>query len=246
MSDRSGLRVALIGKGGVGKSTIAGSLCRILARRGHPVLALDVDTVPGLALSLGAGACEPRLPEGLAEIVETKRGRRWKILPGAGPASLVDRYAAIGPDGVRLLVLGKLPHGVTPAVTATFRHVMTRFRRPGWAVVADLAAGTRQPVFGWADFARIRVLVTDPSAKSILTARRLTRVGTHLVVSRVREGDDATRIADTVGLPLLAAIPYDEDVLGAEQRRVAPVDAAPRAPAVEAIAELARQLEDLA
>ena len=49
----SSLRVALVGKGGAGKSVIAGTLARILARRGHRVLALDVDTLPGLALSLG-------------------------------------------------------------------------------------------------------------------------------------------------------------------------------------------------
>jgi CO dehydrogenase maturation factor len=45
------LRVAVVGKGGAGKSLIAGTL----ARRGHHVLALDVDTLPGLALSLGLG-----------------------------------------------------------------------------------------------------------------------------------------------------------------------------------------------
>lgn len=48
-----GLRIALAGKGGAGRSAFAGTLARTLARRGHFVLTLDVDTLPGLAFSLG-------------------------------------------------------------------------------------------------------------------------------------------------------------------------------------------------
>jgi CO dehydrogenase nickel-insertion accessory protein CooC1 len=48
------LRLAVVGKGGAGKSVIAGTLARLLARRGERVLALDSDLLPGLALSLGA------------------------------------------------------------------------------------------------------------------------------------------------------------------------------------------------
>jgi len=78
------LRVAFLGKGGTGKSTLAGTVCRQLGRRGQTVLALDVDTAPGLAISLGMSASEGRLPPNLAELIEGKRGRYWKMVKGAG------------------------------------------------------------------------------------------------------------------------------------------------------------------
>jgi CO dehydrogenase maturation factor len=140
------VKVAFVGKGGAGKSALAGTLCRQLARHGGRVLALDLDTMAGLALSLGLGADGARLPSGLAERIE---GKGWQVKAELRPARLVDRYAMIGPDGVGFLELGKLPGQVEPPVTVVFRYLLERFRRRGWSMVADLAAGTRQPMFGW-------------------------------------------------------------------------------------------------
>lgn len=240
------LRVAFLGKGGTGKSTLAGTVCRHLGRRGHTVLALDVDTVPGLAISLGVSMDTGRLPSQLAELVEGKRGRHWKMVKGAGPARLVDSFSVRASDGIRFLELGKLPGGVEPSVSVAFRHVMERFRRPGWDLVADLAAGTRQPMFGWAEFASLRVVVVEPSSKSILTARRLMPVATHLVANKVGSRRELQLITDVVSLPLLGSIPYDRDIVEAEHRGVAPIDFAVHSPAVEAAEELAARLEDLA
>lgn len=235
-----------MGKGGVGKSVIAAAVSRQLARWGWPVLALDVDTVPGLDLSLGVPLGAGRLPSGLAELVEGKRGRRWKIVKGAGPAALVDRYAVPGPDGVRYLALGKLPGGVEPGVTVAFRHVMEGYRRPQWAVVADLAAGTRQAMFGWASFAPVRVAIVEPSAKSTLTTRRLASIATHLVVNKVQSRSDVEAVLQVTDLPLLASIPYDESVVEAEQQGSAPIDVAPDSQAARAVAELANRLQEIA
>ncbi len=242
--DQRRLRVALIGKGGSGKSAIAGTIARVLGRRGWPVLALDVDTVPGLSFSLGAPPGPARLPLGLARIVEGKRGRHWKVEKGAGAAHLVDTYAVRAPDGVRLLELGKLPDHVKPESTVIFRHVLERFRRPGWAMVADLAAGTRQPIFGWSDFAPVRIAVVEPSAKGLITARRLSGVATHLLVNKVKAQADADRAVGMVALPLIATIPYDDDLAEAERRGVAPIDFAPDSPAVRAVSELVTWLEE--
>ena len=238
-------RIAFLGKGGTGKSVIAGTICRHLARCGHRVLALDVDTVPGLAISLGAPLDGGRLPSGLAELVEGKRGRRWKVVKGAGPVRLVERFAAHAADGIRFLELGKLPGGVEPSVTVAFRHVMERFRRPGWTVVADLAAGTRQPMFGWAGVATVRIVVVEPTPKSTLTARRLAKVATHVVANKVTSESELETIAREVPLPLLGVIPYDETVIDAERQGIAPIDFAPRSSAVKAAMELAERLEEI-
>lgn len=245
--DSRRLRVAFIGKGGSGKSSLAGTVCRHLARRGWPVLALDVDTLPGLAFSLGAPPdAAPRLPLGLATIVEGKRGRYWKVGRGAGAAHLVDTYALTAPDGVRLLELGKLPGHVKPETTIVFRRVVEQFRRPGWAVVADLAAGTRQPVFGWSGFALVRLLVVEPNAKGLITLRHLSNVATHIVVNKVRGEADIERVRNATDLPIAATVPYDAGLSAAERHGAAPIEAVPDAPAVAVAADLAAWLEQTA
>jgi CO dehydrogenase maturation factor len=204
------------------------------------VLALDVDTMPGLALSLGAPGQAARLPSGLAERVE---GKGWRMVKGSpAPAVLVRRFAGHAPDGVRYLELGKLPATVEPDATVAFRHLMERFRARGWAVIADLAAGTRQPMFRWVRFAEVVVVVVDASVKSTLTARRLLPVATHLVANKVRSQDEVRLIRAAVPLPLLGTVPYDEELLEGERRGLAPIDFAPGSAAVRAAGELAARL----
>ena len=214
-------------------------MCRHLAQLGRPVLALDVDTMPGMAYSIGMSGVHARLPTGLAQRVE---GKGWVVSKGAGPSRLVDRYSGRGPDGLRLLELGKLPGRVEPSVSVAFRHVLERFRRPSWDMVADLAAGTRQAMFGWARFATVVLVVVDPTVKSLMSGRRLVKVGTHLVANRVRDVSDLERITGSVGLPLIGTVPYDEKLAEADRRGLAPIDFAPGSPGVAAIMDLAVRL----
>jgi CO dehydrogenase maturation factor len=241
------MRVAFVGKGGVGKSVIAATVTRLLARRGQAVLALDIDTMPGLVVSLGAITGTGTLPEDLAE---RRDEQGWAMKTDVAPLELVERYGAIGPDGIRLLVLGKLPGGVRPAVTTAFRHVVTGFREPNWSIVGDLAAGTRQACFGWAGFATTMVLVVEPTAAAILAARRLaglrpamTEATFLLVASKVRHATEARQMAESVGIPLAGVVPYDERVVDLERAGLALIDVAPEAPAVQAISELLLALE---
>lgn len=202
------------------------------------MLALDVDTMPGLAFSLGMGDVEARLPEDLFEV----RDGAWKVVRRTHPARLVDRYGRAGPGGVRLLELGKLPQRVAPGSSVAFRWVMESFRRPGWAVVADLAAGTRQPMYRWARFAEVVIMVADATAKSILSARRLAGLATHVVVNRATGEEDVERVRHGVDLPVLGVVPRDEAVVEADRRGLCVFDVAPSSPAVLAIGALARTL----
>jgi CO dehydrogenase maturation factor len=106
------MRVAVAGKGGSGKTTIAGSLARLLARRGRSVLAVDGDTNPNLAQSLGmseiAAAELAALPHDLLVRREDADGARIEL---ARPiAWILDEYTAAGPDGIRLLIMGRIDH----------------------------------------------------------------------------------------------------------------------------------------
>ncbi|HEX2031406.1 MAG TPA: AAA family ATPase [Actinomycetota bacterium] len=107
------MRVAVAGKGGSGKTTIAGTMSRVLARRGRSVIAIDGDSNPNLALALGvepsAAATFGGLPPGLARVREDELGNRRLVL--AEPVSdILDRYGVDAPDGIRLMVASKIDH----------------------------------------------------------------------------------------------------------------------------------------
>lgn len=234
------MRLAFIGKGGSGKSTVAGTVARLLGRQEGAVLALDADPLPGLAFSIGLGQIpEAGLPE---ELAERREGKGWVLKEEISAESLVDRYAIGGPDGVRFLQLGKMPGHVKPGSTTAFRHVIESFHRPGWSVVGDLSAGTRQAFAGWASFATRLVIVSELSSSGLLTARRLRRMAETfpeaaigLVINKANGTNEAARRAAELGIPLWAVLPYDDGMAAAERSGRAPIDAAPSSPVIMAI-----------
>lgn len=106
------MRIAIAGKGGSGKTTIAGTLARVLARGGRTVLAVDADTNPNLAATLGlpAGQEIVGLPRTLMER-QTQSDGSVKAVFTQNAETVLSEYGAIGPDGVRLIVMGKVGHG---------------------------------------------------------------------------------------------------------------------------------------
>lgn len=107
------LRVAIAGKGGSGKTTIAGTLARLLAERGRRVLAVDGDTNPNLAQTLGLGGESPReltaLPGDLLKRVEDASGGARTVL--AVPVQeVISRYGQDIDLNIRLLVMGRVDH----------------------------------------------------------------------------------------------------------------------------------------
>ena len=245
------MRLAFIGKGGSGKSTVAGTVARLLGRQEGAVLALDVDPLPGLAFSLGLGQIpEDGLPETLAE---RREGKGWVLKEEISAESLVDQYAMEGPDGVRFLQLGKMPGHVKPGSTTAFRHVIESFHRPGWSVIGDLSGGTRQAFAGWSSFATRVVIVSELSASGLLTARRLRRMAETfpeaaigLVINKANGNDgQAAAKAVELGIPLWAVLPYDEEMAAAERSGRAPIDIAPHSPVVRAIEQFLEALRQV-
>lgn len=249
------MRVAFVGKGGAGKSAIAGTFARLLARRDRDVLAIDSDPMPGLAYSLGVAVNDARIPdEAVEERAEGDQGPRFRLRAHLTPVEAVQRYAVVGPDGVRFLQFGK-PRGHVGALVrsqSAFRQIVAGLPHDSWDLVGDLPGGTRQPFFGWAGFASTVVVVVEPTAKSILAARRLTRLGESehppdrlvAVANKVRDPTDVELVRERSGLPVIAAVPWDESLAAAERAGKAPLDAVPDAPAVQAVASLLDALEE--
>lgn len=241
-----------MGKGGAGKSAIAGTFVRCLAGRGRDVLALDSDPMPGLALSLGMAQSDAGIPDDATEEApEGDEGPRYRLRSGLDAAGAVERYATTGPDRVRFLQFGKLHGHVSSSMRSqmAFRQIVAELPDDRWDVIGDLPGGTRQPFFGWGRFARTVVIVAEPTAASLLSARRLTRLALDraaperlvAVASKVRAAGDADMVAERTGLEVIGSVPWDPTFAGAEQRGMAPIDGAPDCPAVSAVQSLVDQ-----
>jgi CO dehydrogenase maturation factor len=248
------LRIVVVGKGGTGKSVVSGTMARILGRLGRPVLALDTDTMPGLAQSLGTTA--PPTPP-LTEAVEKADGGCWRLRKGIGPVRAVQRFSTVAPDGVRVLEVGDNPtsgvQSVTPSSQAFYQviHGLPEAKSlRTWTMIGDHPAGPRQTAHDWAPYADTLLVVAEASWKSALTARRLVELATareaavFAVATKVTSRGDAERVAQIVGVPVSATIPADEAVLESDRRGVALIDHAPSCPAGRAIESLVRDLVD--
>ena len=97
------MKVLVAGKGGVGKTTVAGTVARALARHGASVLALDCDSNPMLGVSLGVGA------ERTDALVAVRQGvEDGEVEHQPTVAGMVDAFGTEAPDGVRLVVAARL------------------------------------------------------------------------------------------------------------------------------------------
>ncbi len=108
------IRLAIAGKGGSGKTTITGTLARVLARSGRTVVAVDADTNPNLATTLGIPNAEAQAITGLPRTLlqrETQPDGTAKTVFTEDANEVLKKYGAVGPDGVRLVVMGKVNHG---------------------------------------------------------------------------------------------------------------------------------------
>jgi CO dehydrogenase maturation factor len=107
------MKVAVAGKGGSGKTTIAGTLARVMADRGRRVVAIDDDSNPNLALTVGAGPAVtgvsgiPR--DMLEERADAEGNKRLELSIAA--EDFIDRFGVAVRDNLTLLIMGQPNHG---------------------------------------------------------------------------------------------------------------------------------------
>ncbi|MDE0804971.1 MAG: AAA family ATPase [Acidimicrobiales bacterium] len=100
------MKVAVVGKGGAGKTTTSSVVARVLARGGASVVALDGDTNPNLGLSLGVGFDETERLVGMRQALDADEGDGDDH--AADWDDLLDRFASTGPDGVQFAVVSQI------------------------------------------------------------------------------------------------------------------------------------------
>jgi len=109
------MKIAVAGKGGSGKTTIAGTLSRVFAARGLPVVAIDDDSNPNLALTLGVGAASAAelsaFPRDLMEERTDPDGSNGRLELSIPADEFIARYGRPARENLTLLVLGQPAHG---------------------------------------------------------------------------------------------------------------------------------------
>lgn len=250
------MRIAIAGKGGSGKTTLAGTLARRLAGRGHRVVAIDGDTNPNLAQTLGvAGGVElVELPADLLVRRENEDGtaRTELSLPAE---DVLDRYAVMAPDGVRLVIMGKVEHagrGCKCRAHSIARNMLgdlLAYSNGAGDVVVDMEAGLEHLSRGTTRDVDTLLAVAEPYYRSLETARRVYELAhelgirrVRLIANKVRGPEDSAALRDYAerhGLVTAGEVPYDEAVVEADRRAVPVVDiGGDDAPAVRAVDRL--------
>lgn len=234
------MKIAVTGKGGVGKTTIAGTLARLFARDGHNVVAIDADPAMNLKFTLGIEKNPPPV-SGLKDLIIERTGAYsengiYKLNPRVD--DILTRYGAKGPDGLMLLVMGTIEKGGTGCVCpenallrALLRHVL--FKED--TVIIDMEAGIEHLGRGTAKGVDIMLTVIEPGMRSVETASRIKKLGEDIgisrilaVINKVTDSGTVKKIEnklDEIDLPLLGTIPYDQRLVEADIEGIAPLDA---------------------
>ena len=257
------MKIALVGKGGSGKTTLAGTLVRVLARRRNRVLAIDGDPNPNLALTLGITRADAdrirSIPASLVETVTAPTGGSTLRLT-LERAQVLAQYAAPAPDGVQLIVMGKPADGSAGsgcmcASHRAVRGLIAEMTDAGDHTVTDMEAGLEHLKRGTARNVEAMLIVAEPYYRSLEAASRTFSLANelkiphvHAIANKVRTAEDRKAIEDYCaqhGMPVLAVVPYDEQFVAAEQAGAAPADFAAGSPAMRAIETLADRLMEL-
>jgi len=227
-----GMKIAVSGKGGVGKTLLASLLSTILSQSGYTVLAIDADPNPTLAASLGFPHPERITPiSEMGDLIEERTGARpgqaapyFKLNPKVD--DIPERYW-VEHNGIRLMVMGRLKKGGSGCycpenalLEALVAHLLLNRDE---VVIMDMEAGVEH--FGRATAKAVDelIVVVEPGKGSVETAYRIRGLAKDIglesikvVANKIRnEGDRDFLLAAMPDFEFLGFIPYDQSVIEA-------------------------------
>ena len=258
-----GIKVAVSGKGGVGKTTIAGAIAISWAKQGKRVLAVDADPVNHLGIILNISKDRQPTPlSKMSELIEERTG----VAPGESFGKLFrlnprvddipDKYSAVNEDGVRLLVLGTIEcasSGCFCPENALLRTLIDHLvLEIDDYLVIDLEAGLEHLGRGSSKGLDILLLIVEPGQRSIETADRIKTLAMELGIKRVEAILNKSRSPNSerlmksrmeeLGIPLLGTVPYDQLFEEADINGVSPFSISRSSPGLNALSEIAVKL----
>jgi len=237
------MKIAITGKGGVGKTTVAAILARLYADEGHCVLAADVDPDANLGMALGF------TPDELSMITPISRMRELIAERTGAGAETFGKFFKINPkvddipdmlakekNGVKLLVMGTIEQGGSGCVCP--EHVMLKqvishliVRRED-VVIMDMEAGLEHLGRGTSSIMDQFIVVVEPGERSVQTYRKVKELAADLGITKVRviankirsRADEEFIMAKVPEADLLGFIHFDDDVTAADRAGRSPYD----------------------
>ncbi|GAB4450884.1 MAG: carbon monoxide dehydrogenase accessory protein CooC [Anaerolineae bacterium] len=254
-------KIAITGKGGVGKTTLAALLAHQYAQAGQPVIAVDADPAASLADALGI---PPQEAERLAPIAEMEEliFERTGAKPGTSGGfftinprvdDIPERFSLLH-RGIRLLRLGTISKGGSGCIcpeSAVLKSLVTHvilYRNE--VLILDMEAGVEHLGRATAGAVDAFIIVVEPGRRSLTTAQTIYRLAADIGVTRcfvvgnkVRGEADLAYIRDSLPkeLPLLGWLPHCPEAITADMDGEAVFDAAPSL--VEPVRQLAAALQ---
>jgi CO dehydrogenase maturation factor len=239
------MKLAISGKGGVGKSTLAGALARLYAADGHRVLAIDADPDANLASALGLPAAARARIRTIAterQLIEERTGakvREFGQMFRLNPAvsDIAERYAQHY-AGVDLLVLGAVQRAAggcaCPESVLLKSLVLHLVLNRDEVVILDMEAGIEHLGRGTAMGVDLMAVVVEPGRRSLETAQRIREMASAIHIRRfgvvlnksVAPPADAQWVARELGVDdLLGVIPFDPRFANADRLGLSALDA---------------------
>ncbi len=255
------MKIAVSGKGGVGKTLVAGALAYSFAKKGFKTIAIDADPSPNLALTLGVPLEKAREIVPISEnrpLIESKTGTEFSGVYRLSFAvdDVVRDFSVETPYGVNLVVMGtvkSMGSGCTCSANAVIRALLRYLIvERDEAVVVDMEAGIEHLGRGTARHVDMMLVVTDPTVKSLEIAKRIYNLAEDagikqifLVGNKVAnevEGSSIRKFAENNDMLMLSLIPFDGQVLRAETRGETPLRNK-QSKAIRSIEELGKKLK---
>jgi CO dehydrogenase maturation factor len=237
------MKIAISGKGGVGKTTLAGMMARILANRGRKVLAIDADPDSNLASAIGLPkeALAKLTPiASMTSMIEERTGSKkgsfgsmFKLNPKVDD---IPDEMGVTYQGVRLLLLGCIPQGgggcfcpENVLLKNLIRYVLVQRDE---ALIIDMEAGLEHLGRGSTGYVDALIIVVEPGQRAMNTAKQIKKLGedlniknTMIVGNKVNSEEDRRLIEEQLSdFPVLGHMSFNPKVVQADREGKSPYD----------------------
>lgn len=256
------MKIAITGKGGVGKTTLASLLSYLFAGEGKRVIAVDADPDANLALALGIPKDKSekiRPVADMAELIEERTGAKVGSMGGMFKLNpkVDDLPEGIGYhlNNIILLIMGKSK----PAASGCYCPENVLLRRllrhliveRGEVVIVDMEAGIEHLTRGTADSVDAFIVVVEPGQRSMQTAKTVREMAeglgirnVYVVANKVRNVEDLNFIRSNIGdMELVGSMSFNEALMAADIKGSSPYSYSPES--VSEVREIKETLERL-